>query len=98
MTRFNSKWNSPPVPEVQRDLLDGAEDLEPLPEVGPGGALLDLAHVDDPALLDLALLLLLQLARVLLAPLTVAGEALAVVRPGNQRRQQILEQKSRKGL
>ena len=64
------------VSEVDADLVYGPEDLEPAPEVGPGGALLDLAHVDDPALLHLALALLVRLALLLLAALALAGEAL----------------------
>lgn len=65
---------SPPVPEVNGYLLHGPEDLEPLPQIGPGGPLGDSAHVHHPALLHLAKLVLLQVPSLLLAALAVLGE------------------------
>ena len=51
------------IPVVNGDFVDGAEDLEPLADVRPRGALQDLAHVDDPPLLDLARVFLTPLSR-----------------------------------
>ena len=64
----------PVIPIVNRDLVDGPEDFEALPDVRPRRALQDLAHVDDPALLDLARRFLAPLPRLHLAPLVLSAK------------------------
>ena len=43
----------PGISEMEGNFQDGTEDLEPLPQVGPGRALGDLSDVDDSTLFDL---------------------------------------------
>lgn len=53
------------IPIVNRDFVDRAKNLEPLPDIGPRCALQDLAYVDDPPLFDLTRIFLTPLSRLL---------------------------------
>ena len=76
------------VSVVDADLFHGAEHFEPLPQVRPGRALLDLADVDDSPFLDLALLVLLEVTLLLCPALTLTAETFPVVAPGRKKKRQ----------
>jgi hypothetical protein len=65
----------PVIPVVNGYFFDGTEDLEPRPQICPGGSFNDLADVDNPPLLYLSRLLLAALAGFLLTTLAVAVKA-----------------------